>query len=211
MNTDSEHHLEDKITDPIGYSLQATISDEHTSFRNLDKTRPDSLFDVKTIDIWAGSNGPRLLDHDYGLSRRLPEHLFDASNPAASHGERLMLRLLVTRPALAPNQLAWHDDLSKYSYKQINYLPFVPGAMEDLIQQWDLPRNWPWMRLNAREVGNFARKTEWDFKVNPPRAVRIGMKYLAQSYQLHFVTKLTVAPAHDYRHCCAFPIRFEAR
>lgn len=85
-----------------------------------------------------------------------------------------MLRLLVTRPASVGNQLAWHDDLGKPGNKQIDYLPFVPEAMEDLIHQWDLPRSWPWLRLNAREVGNFARKTEWDFKVKPPRAVRIG-------------------------------------
>lgn len=132
---------------------------------------------MKTIDIWAAPNGPRLVDHDYGLSRRLPDRLFEASSPAHSRGERLMLRLLVTRPALAGNQLAWHDDLAKYGYKQINYLPFVPGAMEELIQQWDLPKSWPWLRLNAREVGNFSRKTEWNFKAKPPRAIRIGEFY----------------------------------
>jgi hypothetical protein len=162
------------ISDPIGLSLSATISDEHTAYHHLDKPRRDDLFDAKTIDVWLGAHGPYVLNHNYPLSRDLPNRLFEASHHDASPDDRLIVRLLVTRPVLAGNQLAWHDDLAKFGHKQINYLPFVPDAMHDLIDQWDLPRTWTGLRLNAREVGNFSRKTEWDSSVNPPVGLRMG-------------------------------------
>jgi hypothetical protein len=171
-NINEDHPL--SITDPIGLSLEASISDEHTAYRHVDKTRRDDLFDAKTLDVWLGAHGPYVLDHNYPLSRDLPNHLFEASHRDAPPDARLIVRLLVTRPVLAGNQLAWHDDLAKFGQKQINYLPFVPDAMHDLIDQWDLPRSWTMLRLNAREVGNFSRKTEWDSSVTPPVALRMG-------------------------------------
>ena len=177
MSTESADERDpDIITDPIGVSLQASIPPEDTAFRELRKPRPDSLFSCRTLDVWAGPNSPpRRLDRTYPLSRDLPDRLFEAYHPSASDHERLVLRLLVTRPVTAKDGLAWHDDLGKTGWKQINYLPFVPEAVDDLIRQWDLPRDWAWLRLHAKEVGNFSRKTEWDFSVTPARAVRIGM------------------------------------
>ena len=164
--------------DPIGDSLQATINDdsEDTAFRELNKAHYEDLFDVKTLDIWAEPDGrPRALGRFHGPLRDLPEQSFEAFHPSALKSERLALRLLVTRPVLGNNQTAWHDDLEKSDYKQINYLPFIPAAIDDLMRQWDLPKDWLLLRLNAREVGNFSRKTEWDYSVVPPRTVRMGM------------------------------------
>ena len=184
MSAESHHITEEKIVDPIGVSLQATIADEHTAYRQPEKQHRDSLFDAKTLDIWQGGGQPHEIVHDYGPSRGLPPQLFDGSY----RGERLVLRLLCTRPATAPNSLAWHDDLAKYGEKQISYLPFVPQAIEDLNEQWDLPRSWTWLRLNAREVGNFHRKTEWDLKVKPPKAVRIGMLCSCNALEIEKLT-----------------------
>jgi hypothetical protein len=160
--------------DPIGLSLQASINDGNVAYHDPPKADRHSLFEAKTIDIWDDRGQARKLDRTYILSRRLPDRLFDAYHPDADPTERLALRLLVTRPTLASNGLAWHDDLGPRDNRQINYLPFTPDAIEDLTDQWDLPRQYPWLRLNAREVGNFQRKTEWDFATYPPRARRMG-------------------------------------
>ena len=167
-------HVDPVIEDPVGVSLQSTINDSNVAYIDPDKIGHHSLFEAKTLDIWDDREDARKLDRAYPLSRRLPDRLFDASHPVARHGERLALRLLVTRPVLAGNGLAWHDDLGPRDHRQINYLPFTTDAVQQLIHQWDLPREYPWLRLNAREVGNFQRKTEWDFSTYPPRARRMG-------------------------------------
>lgn len=171
--------VDEFVVDPIRISLLATIDDENTAYRDVEKTERASLFEAKTVDIWEHANRPaQCVDRSYPLSRKLPPDLFEAYHPEIPQrrggGTRLALRLLCTRPVLGGNQTARHDDLGPMGDKQINYLPFLPGEMQDLIHQWDLNREYSWMRLNAREVGNFQRKTVWNFKVNPPRAVRMG-------------------------------------
>jgi hypothetical protein len=164
----------DFITDPIKVSLLATIDDENTAYNDLNKDERGSFFEAKTIDIWESSRGAQLLDRNYPVSRRLPNDLFEPHHPAVTRGSRLSLRLLLTRPQLGSNEAARHDDMSPPGARQINYLPFLPGEVQDLIRQWDLNREYTWMRINAREVGNFQRKTIWNFDVDPPRAVRMG-------------------------------------
>lgn len=166
--------VDEFIIDPIAISIQSSISDERAAFRDPDKINKHSIFEAKTLDIWDNSSGARRLEQAYPLSRNLPQRLFDAYHPSASGNERLAVRLLITRPKLAPNLYAWHDDLANPDQRQINYLPFVPEAVQDLIHQYDLPRDWPYLRLQAREVGNFTRRTEWDFSTHPPRAMRVG-------------------------------------
>ncbi|KAJ9610819.1 hypothetical protein H2200_005596 [Cladophialophora chaetospira] len=168
--------VDEFIIDPIRVSLLATIDDENTAYRDLDKSDRYSLFEAKTIDIWEGnSRGAQILDRSYPLSRRLPEDLFEAYHPSVSRSQRLALRLLVTRPVLAGNETTKHDNIAFAGDRQINFLPFLPDDVQDLIRQWDLNREFTWMRLNAREVGNFQRKTVWNFDVDPPRAVRMGI------------------------------------
>ncbi|KIV79956.1 hypothetical protein PV11_07495 [Exophiala sideris] len=170
--------VDEYIYDPIRVSLLATIDDENTAYKDPDKIDRYSLFEAKTIDIWeTNQRGPQILDRNYPLSRRLPEDLFEAYHPSAPRGSRLALRLLCTRPVLASNQTARYDDLDRPDDRQVNYLPFVPEGIQDLIHQWDLNREYTWMRLNSREVGNFQRKTGWDFGSNPPRATRMVIHF----------------------------------
>lgn len=185
-STDPVHEgVDEFIVDPIRVSLLATIDDEQTAYRDPDKLDRHSLFEAKTIDIWEtvsrNGGGAQVLDRSYPVSRRLPPDLFEAYHPSlprsSSTSTRLALRLLVTRPALGSNETARHDNDCPPGDRQINYLPFLAADMQDLIRQWDLNREYTWMRLNAREVGNFQRKTVWNFDVEPPRAVRMG-KYL---------------------------------
>jgi hypothetical protein len=84
------------------------------------------------------------------------------------------MRLLLTRPVLGSNQYARIDDLRPVGDRQINYLPFAAGEMQRLIRQWDLNPEYVWMRLNSREVGNFYRKTSWNFDLENPEAQRMG-------------------------------------
>jgi hypothetical protein len=175
-STESEHvQVDDFTIDPIAVSLRATIDDEKTRFRDLNKTDRRSLFETKTLDVWTESGNARRLTRTYPLARGLPPDLFEPYHPSAGRDERLTLRLVCTRPVISSDQIAWHDDLNLPDHRQINYLPFVPEAVDDLWHQWGLPREWPWLRLNAREVGNFQRKTEWDFNVHPPKARRLGI------------------------------------
>ena len=168
--------VDEFIVDPIRVSLLATIDDEHTAYRDLYKTDRYSLFEAKTIDIWeSNTRGAQILDRSYPLSRKLPKDLFEAYHPSVTRDSRLALRLLCTRPVMGGNETARYDDMSFAGDRQINYLPFLPDEVQDLIRQWDLNREFTWMRLNAREVGNFQRKTVWNFDVDPPRAVRMGM------------------------------------
>lgn len=170
--------VDEFIVDPIRVSLLATIDDEHTAYNDPNKTDRSSLFEAKTIDIWESkTRGAKIVDRSYPVSRRLPEGLFEASHPSIPRGCRLALRLLATRPALGSNQTARHDDLGPPDDRQINYLPFIPSEVQDLIHQWDLNREFTWMRLNSREVGNFQRKTVWNFEVEPPRAIRMGKHF----------------------------------
>ncbi|OAP59430.1 hypothetical protein AYL99_06728 [Fonsecaea erecta] len=168
--------VEEFVVDPIRVSLLATIDDEDTAYRDPDKTDRYSLFEAKTIDIWETANrGAQIVDRSYPVSRKLPPDLFEAYHPAIPRGSRLALRLLCTRPALGANQTARHDDTGPPGDRQINYLPFMAADVQELVHQWDLNREYTWMRLNAREVGNFQRKTVWSFDVEPPRAVRMGL------------------------------------
>ena len=51
------------IVDPIRVSLLATIDDEHTAYRDLDKAERPSPFEARTIDIWEGnSRDAQILD-----------------------------------------------------------------------------------------------------------------------------------------------------
>ncbi|KIX99799.1 uncharacterized protein Z520_04435 [Fonsecaea multimorphosa CBS 102226] len=169
--------VEEFVVDPIRVSLLATIDDENTAYKDPNKTDRSSLFEAKTIDIWeTAGRGAQIVDRSYPASRRLPPDLFEAYHPAIPpRGSRLALRLLCTRPALGANQTAKHDDMNPPGDRQINYLPFLAEDVQELVHQWDLNREYTWMRLNAREVGNFQRKTVWSFEVEPPRAVRMGL------------------------------------
>ncbi|KIW93875.1 uncharacterized protein Z519_05190 [Cladophialophora bantiana CBS 173.52] len=71
---------------------------------------------------------------------------------------------------------AKHDDTGPPGDRQINYLPFLAEDVQELVHQWDLNRKYTWMRPNAREVGNFQRKTVWSFDVEPPRALRMASR-----------------------------------
>ncbi|OAG41056.1 hypothetical protein AYO21_04669 [Fonsecaea monophora] len=176
-STEPAHdRVDEYVVDPIHVSLLATIDDEDTAYKDPDKLDRYSLLEAKTIDIWeTASRGAQIVDRNYPVSRRLPPDLFEAYHPAIPRGSRLALRLLCTRPALGGNQTAKHDDLGPPGDRQINYLPLVPADIQELVHQWDLNREYTWMRLNAREVGNFQRKTVWSFDVEPPRAVRMGL------------------------------------
>jgi len=180
-STEPEHDgVDEFIFDPIRVSLLASIDDENTAYKDLEKTDRSSLFEAKTVDIWeTHQRGAQIVDRSYPVSRRLPADLFESYHPDIPSGSRLALRLLITRPVLSGNQTARHDDLGPPDHRQINYLPFIPSEVQDLIHQWDLNREFTWMRLNAREVGNFQRKTIWNFDVNPPRAIRMGAPSLS--------------------------------
>ncbi|OQU95634.1 hypothetical protein CLAIMM_01816 [Cladophialophora immunda] len=168
--------VDEFVVDPIRVSLLATIDDENTAYKDPNKTDRYSFFEAKTVDIWeTAGRGAQIVDRSYPVSRRLPQDLFEAYHPAIPRGSRLALRLLCTRPALGGNQTAKHDDTGPPGDRQINYLPFLAADVQELVRQWDLNREYTWMRLNAREVGNFQRKTVWNFDIEPPRAVRMGV------------------------------------
>lgn len=166
--------LEDFILDPIGVALQATIGDEQTAYKDPEKQERFALFESRTIDIWEASQNADVFQRSYPISRRLPEGLFDPFHPHVPKGQRLALRLLLTRPVLGSNQYARIDDLRPVGDRQVNYLPFAASEMQRLIRQWDLNPEYVWMRLNSREVGNFYRKTSWNFDLSNPEAQRLG-------------------------------------
>ncbi|KIW46803.1 uncharacterized protein PV06_02439 [Exophiala oligosperma] len=168
--------VDEFVYDPIRTSLFAIIDDEQTAYNDLEKQDRHSLFKAATLDIWeSNSQGVRILDRTYPVSRRLPEDLFDAYHPEVPQGGRLALRLLCTRPALKFSQVPRRHKLLHAEDRQIAHLPFIPSEMQDLIHQWDLNREYTWLRLMCREVGNFQRKTVWDDSISPSRAVRIGI------------------------------------
>jgi hypothetical protein len=174
--TDADARLHEIVLDPIGTSLRATNAvDDSTPFQDPTKEDIYSLYDTRTLDVWENGNGASTRLEEHPLSRKLPERLFEPDSPRASSTEMLIFRLLVTRPAMDANQEAWHDDLDEAGKKQINYLPFEPGAIEELITKYYLPENWMYLRIQAREVGNFHRETSWDFKKKEPVATRLGM------------------------------------
>jgi hypothetical protein len=214
-STEATHDgVDEFVYDPIRVSLLATIDDENTAYRDLDKVDRYSLFEAKTIDIWeSNSRGAEIVDRSYPLSRHLPEELFEVYHPSVPRGGRLALRLLCTRPVLSGNQTARHDDLSRPDERQINYLPFIPSEVQDLIHQWDLPREFTWMRLNAREVGNFQRKTVWDFDVKPPQAIRMGMpsqNSLPLPFEMRFLKQLENPFLYPARQSLLWPFQLSS-
>lgn len=183
--------VDEPVTDPIRVSLRASIDDEKTAYLDPYKVDRRSFFEAKTLDIWEGPDGARRLAQDYPVSRTLPDRLFD-SRHLARRDEQLTLRLLVTRPVTDADQVARYcSDLSRADHRQIDHLPFVPGSIEDIIHQWDLPRDWTWLRLQSREVGNYHRTTQWNFDTMPPKAVRMGVV-------IHFPFVLLPARREDY-------------
>ena len=173
---DADARLRDVILDPIGTSLRATNStDDSKPFQDLVEEDIYSQYDARTLDVWEGRDGQSLRLGEYPLSRKLPARLFEPDSPRASRNETLVFRLLVTRPAMDANQESWHDDLSEAGKKQINYLPFEPESIQELITRYNLPEHWMYLRMQAREVGNFHRETSWDFTKKEPLATRIGM------------------------------------
>lgn len=176
------HGLENLVLDPIGVSLQATIGDEQTAYKDPEKQERISLFESRTIDIWESDEGANVFHRNYPISRRLPEDLFEPFHPQVPKGHRLAMRLLLTRPVLGSNQYARIDDLGPVWNRQINYLPFTAAEMQRLIRQWDLNPEYVWMRLNSREVGNFYRKTSWNFDLENPEAQRMGKFVLSHKH-----------------------------
>lgn len=172
---DADARLRDIVRDPIGTSLRATNPfDDSKPFQDLTKEDIYSLYDARTLDVWEDRNGATTRLEEHPLSKKLPARLFEPDSPRASRIETLVFRLLVTRPAMDANQEAWHDDLSPAGQKQINYLPFEPEAMQELITKYCLPEHWMYLRMQAREVGNFHRETSWDFTKKDPIAIRLG-------------------------------------
>lgn len=173
---EADARLREIVLDPIGTSLRATNAvDDSRPFQDPVKEDIYSLYDARTLDVWedrSGAASTRLEEHP--LSRKLPVRLFEPDSPRASRNERLVFRLLVTRPAMDANQEAWHDDLSEAGKKQINYLPFAPDSTEELITKYYLPEHWMYLRMQAREVGNFHRETSWDFTKKEPIAIRLS-------------------------------------
>ena len=172
---DADARLRDIVLDPIGTSLRATnANDDSKPFQDPDGKDIYSQYDARTLDVWEGRNGEHIRLEKHPLSRKLPARLFEPDSPRASRTESLVFRLLVTCPAMDANQEAWHDDLSEAGKKQINYLPFEPEAIQELITKYYLPEHWMYLRMQAREVGNFHRETSWDFTKKEPVATRIG-------------------------------------
>lgn len=176
--------LEDFVLDPIGVALQATIGDEQTAYNDPEKQERYSFFEARTIDIWESDENADVFHRTYPISRRLPEDLFEPFHPQVPRGQRLAMRLLLTRPVLGSNQYARIDDLGPVGDRQINYLPFTASEIQRLIRQWDLNPEYVWMRLNSREVGNFYRKTSWNFDLENPEAQRMGKLIHALSQPL---------------------------
>jgi hypothetical protein len=174
---DADGRLHDIVLDPIGTSLRATnAADDSKPFQDPSKEDIYSIYDTRTLDVWEDRNGASTRLEEHPLSRKLPARLFEPDSPRASRNEMLVFRLLVTRPAMDANQEAWHDDLSEAGQKQINYLPFEPEAIQELITRYYLPEHWMYLRMQAREVGNFHRETSWDFTKKEPVATRLGKK-----------------------------------
>jgi hypothetical protein len=172
---EAEARLRDIVLDPIGTSLRATNAlDDSRPFQDPVKEDIYSLYDARTLDVWEDRSGASTRLEEHPLSKRLPAHLFEPDNPRGSRTETLVFRLLVTHPAMDANQEAWHDDLSKAGQKQINYLPFEPGAIQELVTKYYLPEHWMYLRMAAREVGNFHRETSWDLTKKEPVATRLG-------------------------------------
>jgi hypothetical protein len=172
---DTDARLRDIVLDPIGSSLKATNAvDDCRPFQDPGKEDIYSLYDARTLDVWEDHNGASTRLEEHPLSRKLPARLFEPDSPRASKIETLVFRLLVSHPAMDANQEAWHDDLSEAGKKQINYLPFDPEAIQELITRYCLPEHWMYLRMQAREVGNFHRETSWDFTKKEPVATRLG-------------------------------------
>lgn len=173
--TEADARLRQIVLDPIGTSLRATNAlDDSSPFQDPVKEDIYSLYDARTLDVWEGRNGASARLEEHPLSRKLPAQLFEPDSPRASSTETLVFRLLVTRPAMDANQESWHDDLCEAGKKQINYLPFEPKAIQELISKYYLPEHWMYLRMQAREVGNFHRETSWDFTKKEPTATRLG-------------------------------------
>lgn len=171
----SDTRLRGIIFDPIGTSLRATNAvDDSRPFQDPLKEDIYSLYDARTLDVWEDHNGASTRLEEHPLSGKLPARLFEPDSARASRTETLVFRLLVTHPAMDANQEAWHDDLSEAGKKQINYLPFEPEAIQELITKYYLPEHWMYLRMQAREVGNFHRETNWDFTRKEPVAIRLG-------------------------------------
>lgn len=168
--------LREIVVDPIGTSLRATTaSDDSKPFQDLYKEDKCSLYDVRTLDVWEYGKDASTRLEEHPLSKKLPARLFEPDSPRASRGrENLVFRILVTRPAMGIHHEASHDDLSKAGQRQINYLPFDPEAMQELITRYQLPEHWMYLRMAAREVGNFHRETSWDFSKKEPVGTRLG-------------------------------------
>jgi hypothetical protein len=181
---DADARLRDIVLDPIGTSLRATNStDDSKPFQDLVEQDIYSQYDARTLDVWEGRHGQSTRLEEHPLSRKLPARLFEPDSPRASRTETLVFRLLVTRPAMDANQESWHDDLSEAGKKQINYLPFDPESIQELVVKYNLPEHWMYLRMQAREVGNFHRETSWDFTKKEPLATRIGMfEEVSQTY-----------------------------
>jgi hypothetical protein len=172
---DADARLSDVVLDPIGTSLRATNAvDDSRPFQDPVKEDIYSLYDARTLDVWEGRDGAATRLQEHPLSRKLPARLFEPDSPRASRTDMLVFRLLVTRPAMDANQEAWHDDLSAAGRKQINYLPFEPQEIQELITKYNLPEHWMYLRMQAREVGNFHRETSWDFTKKEPVGIRLG-------------------------------------
>ena len=112
--------VDGETTDPIAVSLRASIDDGKTAYRNPDKLDRRSLFEAKSLDIWTSHDDARRLQRAYRPSRSLPADLFEPYHPEAEPDERLMLRLICTRPITSSDEIAWHDDLNFPGHRQIN-------------------------------------------------------------------------------------------
>jgi hypothetical protein len=180
---DADARLRDIVLDPVGTALRATIPyDDSKPFQDPAKQDLYSLYDSRTLDVWEDRTGASTRLEEHPLSRKLPARLFEPDNPRGSRTETLVFRLLVTRPAMDANREAWHDDLSDDGQKQINHLPFEPEAIQELITKYHLPEHWTYLRMQAREVGNFHRETSWDFTKKEPVGTRIGrLQYMLQT------------------------------
>lgn len=65
--------------------------------------------------------------------------------------------------------------MSEAGKKQINYMPFDAESIQKLIIKYNLPEHWIYLRMQAKEVGNFHRETSWDFTKKEPLATRVDM------------------------------------
>ena len=191
---EAEERLHNLVVDPIGTSLRATNgSNTSKPFQDLSKEEDVySLYDARTLDVWEGPQGSSARLEEHQLSKKLPPRLFEPDSPHGSTSEKLVFRLLVTHPIMDTHLQAWHDDLSETGQKQIDFLPFEPESMKELITRFHLPEHWAYLRKQAREVGNFHRETSWDFTKKDPVGTRLGIVIhfpfvLRPARQLHFI------------------------